>query len=259
MTEVDLVLSTTELMNFLVAEVSQKLPSAAGDDSEDSMKKRLVDLSSRFRSTIPMDPVRGTDSLESLFRCASADATTLVNAADENVGSGGYLEYLFRYANEQLYGLDLWSSKLEYTAGRNEDIAEVTTSDLPDVANKLVFAKAYGFRNIQSVIMKMKSKRCKYHFVEIMACPKGCINGGGQLKAADKEGPADIKERTDSVSALLHSGSSRRPEDSPLVRWLYGPDGINASPGSSEALRLLHTRYHAIPKLEQIAPLVAKW
>jgi iron only hydrogenase large subunit-like protein len=47
----------------------------------------------------------------------------------------------------------------------------------------LRFATAYGFRNIQSLVRKMKMGRCEYDYVEVMACPSGCLNGGGQLKA----------------------------------------------------------------------------
>lgn len=44
------------------------------------------------------------------------------------------------------------------------------------------FAAAYGFRNIQNVVQKLKRKRCNYHYIEVMACPSGCLNGGGQIK-----------------------------------------------------------------------------
>lgn len=44
------------------------------------------------------------------------------------------------------------------------------------------FASAYGFRNIQTLIHKIKKGICPYDYVEVMACPSGCINGGGQPK-----------------------------------------------------------------------------
>lgn len=46
---------------------------------------------------------------------------------------------------------------------------------------KLRGARVYGFKNIQNLIRKIKSKKCKYEYVEIMACPSGCLNGGGQI------------------------------------------------------------------------------
>ncbi|CAM9859133.1 unnamed protein product [Ectocarpus fasciculatus] len=236
--EVDLVLSTVELINCLVGELS---------------------TAASTKSPLVLDPVRGTDAFEFLFRCASPDGSSLVAAADANNGSGGYLEYMFRFANEQLNGIDLWNIPLEYKAGRNEDISELTTDLVPAGGHNLTFAKAYGFRNIQSVMMKMKTKRCKLDFVEIMACPKGCMNGGGQYKSVDRETPLEIRDRVAIVSNKMGSVLARRPAESPLVQWLYSLDGLNAGPCSLNALETLHTRYHAIPKLEQIAPLVAKW
>ena len=47
---------------------------------------------------------------------------------------------------------------------------------------QLAFAVANGFRNIQNLVQKMKRKRCQYDFVEVMACPSGCLNGGAQCR-----------------------------------------------------------------------------
>jgi len=49
----------------------------------------------------------------------------------------------------------------------------------------LRFAAAYGFRNIQNIIRNIKRGKCEYDYVEIMACPGGCLNGGGQIKPKD--------------------------------------------------------------------------
>ena len=45
----------------------------------------------------------------------------------------------------------------------------------------LRFALAYGFRNIQTVLRKVKQGLNNYDYVEVMACPSGCVNGGGQI------------------------------------------------------------------------------
>ena len=44
-------------------------------------------------------------------------------------------------------------------------------------------AQCYGFRNIQNIVRQIKNKKCPYAYVEIMACPNGCVNGGGQPKS----------------------------------------------------------------------------
>ena len=54
---------------------------------------------------------------------------------------------------------------------RNQDMREVTVEHNGEVVFK--FAIAYGFRNIQNIVQKIKRGRLNYHFVEIMACPSG--------------------------------------------------------------------------------------
>ena len=65
---------------------------------------------------------------------------------------------------------------------RNDDFREVTL----EVQGRplLRFAAAYGFRNIQTLVRKIKRRTREYDFVEIMACPSACLNGGGQLRPA---------------------------------------------------------------------------
>ena len=82
---------------------------------------------------------------------------------------------------------------LEYVVprARNPDLKEVVLRDTDGVV-LMKFAQAYGFRNIQNMVRKIKPTAhdihlgggrdgCGYDYVEIMACPSGCLNGGGQL------------------------------------------------------------------------------
>jgi hypothetical protein len=64
----------------------------------------------------------------------------------------------------------------------------------PQIDGKRVlnFASAYGFRNIQNLVRKVKLGKCEYHFVEIMACPSGCLNGGGQIKPRKGQTTKDL-------------------------------------------------------------------
>lgn len=57
------------------------------------------------------------------------------------------------------------------SAPRNKDFQEVTLESEGRVL--LHFAAAYGFRNIQNLVQKLKRGRCPYHYVEVMACPAG--------------------------------------------------------------------------------------
>ena len=135
--------------------------------------------------------------------------------------------------------------------GRNKDIAEAEY--VTSRGTTLRFAYIYGFRNIQSLIMKMKRGRVTYDYVEVMACPSGCINGGGQIKVAERESPDDIARRVEATSSLYVSNRAESDSADPkLLQFI-------CSASKESRLRVLHTQFHAIPKLEEIAPLAVKW
>lgn len=121
--------------------------------------------------------------------------------------SGGYLHHIL-VSQQALYP----GSVLQTTRGRNADIIEYTLER--DNATVFKAARYYGFRNIQNLVRKLKparksrflgprreggakqasnvnSARLDYAYVEVMACPGGCTNGGGQIKAEDID--ADTK------------------------------------------------------------------
>ncbi|KAA8498275.1 Cytosolic Fe-S cluster assembly factor NARFL [Porphyridium purpureum] len=96
--------------------------------------------------------------------------------------SGGLLEYVLRAAAERLFGIgDLHDElesdpRIETREVRNHDMREIRVRDTP-----LCFAYVYGFRNIQNLMRRIRMGRCAYQFVEVMSCPSGCVNGGGQI------------------------------------------------------------------------------
>jgi len=95
-------------------------------------------------------------------------------------GAGGYCEFVFRVAALELFGIAIPDEQpLPWTEGRNADLREVRL--VVDGEVRLTFATAHGFRNIQNVVRKMKGGKCAYDYVEVMACPGGCLNGGGQV------------------------------------------------------------------------------
>lgn len=58
-------------------------------------------------------------------------------------------------------------------------------------------AKCYGFRNIQNIVQKIKRQKCPFDYIEIMACPSGCANGGGQIRAETTEERENILTRVE--------------------------------------------------------------
>ncbi|KZV51808.1 cytosolic Fe-S cluster assembly factor narfl-like [Dorcoceras hygrometricum] len=155
--------------------------------------------------------------------------------------SGGYADTLFRYAAKRLYGKEI-EGPLEYKTIRNADFREVTL----EVDGKVVlrFALCYGFRNLRNIVTKIKSGKCEYHFLEIMACPSGCLNGGGQIKPMPGQSAKDLIHLLETE----YSGSvlAADPFENPRIKRLY--DEWLGQPGSEKAKRHLYTEYHPVTK-----------
>ncbi|XP_074648375.1 cytosolic Fe-S cluster assembly factor narfl-like [Tubulanus polymorphus] len=152
-------------------------------------------------------------------------------------GSGGYLEFIMKYAAQQLFNSNI--DHLEYKTLRNQDLKEVIFQVDGEV--KLKFALAYGFRNIQNIVQKVKRGKCQYQFIEIMACPSGCLNGGGQIKA---EGDVSAKDLLNKVTKLYNDVETVTPSRAdPVIKHLY-ENWID----SDETRSVLHTQYHEVEK-----------
>ena len=168
-------------------------------------------------------------------------------------GSDGYLEFILHYAAKELYNCP--AKELSVKTLRNRDFKEVTVAvDNGDPVAPLKFAVAYGFRNIQTLIQKIKRKRCDYQFVEVMACPSACLNGGGQIRARENETSKDVLAKVETLYGSLGSESEKGKLEVALGEvydvWLGGED-------SETARTLLHTRYHAIERT--VNPFTVKW
>ncbi|KAM7007196.1 cytosolic iron-sulfur assembly component 3 [Passerculus sandwichensis] len=178
--------------------------------------------------------------------------TMLGRAAEElsshrGGGSGGFLEHIFIHAARELFGIH--GASIHYRPLKNKDFQEVTLERDGQVL--LHFALAYGFRNIQNLVQKLKRGKCPYHYVEVMACPSGCLNGGGQIKL---EGESS-KEELQQVERLYESLRAEVPEQNQAVRELY--EHWLGGWGSHRALQVLHTQYHAVERAS--SALSIKW
>jgi iron only hydrogenase large subunit-like protein len=88
------------------------------------------------------------------------------------------LEYIFRRSAKEIFGVSIDPMEpLAYIPGKNKDLKECQLVVNGQVV--LRFASAYGFRNIQNIIRNIKRGKCEYEYIEVMACPGGCLNGGG--------------------------------------------------------------------------------
>ncbi|NWW41872.1 NARFL factor, partial [Panurus biarmicus] len=178
---------------------------------------------------------------------ADVDPAPLDSIGHGGGGSGGYLEHIFRHAALELFGIHVGSIHLKPL--KNKDFQEVTLERDGEVL--LQFALAYGFRNIQNLVQKLKRGKCPYHYVEVMACPSGCLNGGGQIKL---EGESS-KEELQQLERLYESLKAEIPEENQAVRELY--QHWLGGWGSERALEVLHTRYHAVERAN--SALNIKW
>lgn len=222
----------------------KKLEASRSDFYSDLYSTRDVDC---VITTGEVDQMLNTEGLK-LSELESMDLDTIVPGmlppdlvSHDGGGSGGYLEHIMKYSVTQIFGQNC--GQLQYKTLRNQDFQEVTVEI--EGCPPLKMALAYGFRNIQNIVQKVKRGKCPYHFVEIMACPTGCNNGGGQLKPDD--GEETMKERLQRVTELYNSISTLTPDCVPgmeqlYTNWLGGAD-------SDKAKQMLHTSYHGVEKI----------
>lgn len=104
-------------------------------------------------------------------------------------------------------------------------------------------AIASGLGNAKILLDKVKSGEANYHFIEIMGCPGGCVNGGGQPQVPSKiRNVVDIRaERAKALYALDAGNPVRKSHENKSVKKLY--DEYLGEPGSHKAHDILHTTY----------------
>lgn len=158
-------------------------------------------------------------------------------AADIFGASGGVLEAALRTAYETVTGNRLDDVNFESVRGM-EGIKE-TSIDLGGTTLKVAVTSGLG--NARKVLEKIESGESQYHAIEIMACPGGCINGGGQPYIhGDYE---RIERRMQALYAEDKSKKLRKSHENPSIKKIY--EDYLGEPGSHKAHDLLHTSYFA--------------
>lgn len=158
------------------------------------------------------------------------------NRFGEKVGSesGGYADFILRAASREILNKELENGPLiTKKSSKSGDIKSVTISNI-DGSKKLCFATAYGFRSLQSVIRKVKRGESPYNYIELMACPGGCTNGGGQISLPEEviSDPGALKQKTKEHLMRVNEAYFDAPEihDSTLSSHIEGLlDGQSAS------------------------------
>ena len=160
-------------------------------------------------------------------------------------GSGGYADAAARGAAAALWGVHMpGDAPLPWVQVRNADFLELELQPPPGAGGRaLRFAAVYGFRNIQSVVRQMKRGACSYDYVEVMACPGGCLNGGGQGAPPPGLTP---QQALAAAGEVYGQAQVRLPGSHPLVGDVYS--WLGGGVGSPEAARALHTQFHVREK-----------
>merc|ERR1712198_109134 len=209
-----------------------------------------------------VDCVITTLEIEDMLNRETTDLSTLDNTLVDTVVSGGSTnilansgsasagnaDHLFRYVAKTKYAEEI--DTLSYKILKNSDFREVSLER--EGKTLLKFAIANGFRNIQNLVQKLKRKRCDYDFVEILACPSGCINGGAQLRHLEESSAKDLIK---DLEASHGSMGTSLPENNTDLEQMLNNWGLKEDLEARNFIVL--TQYHAVEKLTN--GLAIKW
>lgn len=193
-----------------------------------------------------VDVVLTTRELAQMIKQSGLDFAALPEAEyDEPFGvstgaatifgaTGGVMEAALRTVYETVAGKTL--EDLDFKMVRGLDGIKEATVDL--AGKKVKVAVANGLGNAKILLEMIKAGKCKYHFIEIMACPGGCIGGGGQPFGATK---ADKEKRLESLYAIDKKSKLRKSHENLAVTQVY--DDFLRKTLDIYAHELLHTYY----------------
>ena len=200
-----------------------------------------------------IDVVLTTRELADMIKEAGLDFVNLTDAEYDNplgIGSGagvifgatgGVMEAALRSASYLLTGQD--DDTLEIGVVRGVD--DIKEAEVTVAGVTLKAAIAHGLGNARKLMDKIRAGEAEYHFIEIMACPGGCVNGGGQpIVPASVRNTLDIRvERAKAIYAEDGSLHIRKSHRNPIVKAMY--EEFFETPGSHHSHKYLHTHYVA--------------
>lgn len=153
--------------------------------------------------------------------------------------TGGVMEAALRTAAESITGKTF--DHLEYSEVRGMEGVKEASYDLGGMTVKV--AVASGVKNAKKLCEKVRNGEADYHFIEIMCCPGGCINGGGQ-PILDTYTRREVDYKALRAKALYDEDAKskiRKSHDNPVVQDVYKT--YLGEPGSHKAHEILHTSY----------------
>ncbi len=153
--------------------------------------------------------------------------------------TGGVMEAALRTAVDVLTGKD--NQEYDFIEVRGTDGIKEATYDVNGV--KLNVAVASGLSNAKAVLNAVKNGEKKYDFIEIMCCPGGCVNGGGQpIHSNSVRETVDIPAvRAAAIYEEDKNLPKRKSHDNEAIKTIYNE--YFGKPGSHKAHEILHTSY----------------
>ncbi|MBN1456815.1 MAG: iron hydrogenase small subunit [Sedimentisphaerales bacterium] len=168
--------------------------------------------------------------------------------------TGGVMEAAIRTAYELYTGQTLVDIEIEDIRG----LQGVKEGRLEIDGQEIRVAVAHGLGNANNLLETVRKDPTRYHFIEIMGCPGGCVGGGGQPYAQVNAIPLDdvaLKKRAEALYDLDRSKTIRRSHENPDIQKLYKE--FLQRPLSAVSHKYLHTHYKAkmpvgiVPKTER--------
>lgn len=153
--------------------------------------------------------------------------------------TGGVMEAALRTAVETLTGEEL--QNLDFTDVRGTEGIKEASYDVAGMNVKV--AVASGLANAKALLKKVESGEADYQFIEIMGCPGGCVNGGGQPQQPGYiRNTVDIRAKRAKVLYDIDANMPiRKSHENPAIKELYAE--YLGKPGSEKAHHILHTTY----------------
>jgi NADP-reducing hydrogenase subunit HndD len=154
------------------------------------------------------------------------------------------MEAALRTAYEVITGKTL--EKVDFEAVRGLDGIKEATIDLEGTPISVAVAHSTGAAS--KLLDMVKAGEKNYTFIEVMGCPGGCVNGGGQpIVSPEQRVKTDPRVlRAKALYGEDQGKTLRKSHENPSVQKLYAE--FLGAPNSHKAHELLHTHYHARPK-----------
>ncbi len=158
-------------------------------------------------------------------------------AAEIFGATGGVMEAAVRTVHFLVKGKELKDIDFKPVRGfKSIKEAEISLGDF----GKIKIAVANGLKAAKEIIEKIKNGEASYHFIEVMACPGGCLGGGGQPR--HKKNYKEILEaRKKAIYKIDKEKEIRQSHNNPLIKKLY--EKFLGKPLSEKSHKLLHTHY----------------